>query len=213
MSSDNKNEINITSIDELLATQQKQNDNQRLRKHDERQREKDQRLKARRASPLDAPPAWESPRPSGSRRRTDGDLGGDGGRMSGREWLSQHVYPTLHVALVALDRCRPHDLDSSPSTNMPGSQARSYQMSPAAFLSKCLEDRSFLEEAMHAPIDMSAEHSLLTFLEGGAHPKYSTGELPRAYCVDKILSDAVRNLAKERPQEPLAVLAKILEGA
>ena len=68
---------------------------------------------------------------------------------------------------------------------------------------------------MDAPIDMTAEHSLLTFLGGGAHPKYSKGatELPRAYCVDKILSDAVRNLAKERPQEPLMVLAKVLEDA
>ena len=68
---------------------------------------------------------------------------------------------------------------------------------------------------MAEPIDMTAQHSLLTFLEGGAHPNYSQGstKLPRAYCVDEILSDAVRSLAKERPQEPLAVLAKLLEDS
>ena len=32
MSSDNKTEINITSIDELLATQQRQNDNEQWNK-------------------------------------------------------------------------------------------------------------------------------------------------------------------------------------
>jgi hypothetical protein len=138
----------------------------------------------------------------------DGD---DGSRISGREWLEQHVYPTLHKALVALDRCRPHDLDSSSDADQPGRQPRRYRMSPATFMSKCLDDRSFLEQAIVAPLDMTAEHSLLTFLEG----KYSTGgaELPAAYRVDDILRQAVHSLARERPQEPLAVLAKLLKDA
>ena len=150
---------------------------------------------------LSYPPNREAPRP---RRRT---AAADAAVLSGREWLEQNIYCTLHPALVALDRCRPHDDHELELLRMP----------PAKFLGRCLVDRGFLDEVSRQEIEMDAKHSLLTFMEGN-YPQQQQQQqqgggalLPDAsYRVDEILRKAVHSLSKSRPDDPLREMAEQL---
>ena len=169
---------------------------------------KEEERQARRSmrKQLGSPPSRASPRPKGGLARRTGGRNS----ISGRQWLEENVYPTVHPALVALDRCRPHDFAEEVSGRSAQGHvpATLYPMTPARFLARCLMDSSFLHEASEATIDMSATNSLLTFMEG----KWGS-DLPASYRVDEILRSAVHQLSKTRPEEPLRAIADRLNAA
>jgi len=103
---------------------------------------------------------------------------------SGRKWLNEHVYPTLRPSLVALDRCRPTEEHANPD----------FRMTPSKFLALCLSDPSFLAKSRATKMDHDVNTGLLTFMMSA----------------DEALRDAVQEVSRERPAEPLAIIARRL---
>ena len=126
----------------------------------------------------------EADRSSRQRTRAFGDRAAAPHADSGRKWLNEHVYPTLRPSLVALDRCRPSEEHANPD----------FRMTPSKFLARCLSDPSFLANATATKMDHDVNTGLLTFMMSA----------------NEALREAVQEVSRERPAEPLAIIARRL---
>ena len=101
-----------------------------------------------------------------------------------RKFLEDNVYPTLRPSLIALDRCRPSEEHANPD----------FRMTPSKFLARCLSDPSFLANATATKMDHDVNTGLLTFMMSA----------------NEALREAVQEVSRERPVEPLALIARRL---